>query len=58
MFETDRMKYKIKAWEGKMCCCRICNLKASSNPVVRYRDGKFKIVKLTFQERVKEFFRK
>ena len=57
MFHKDNMKYKIAAWKGRICCCRICVFKQAKDSVVRYRDGKFKIVKLTFVERIKEFFK-
>ncbi len=57
MFHNNKMKYKIPAWKGKMFCCRICIFKQSKDYVVRHREGKFKIVRLTFIERIKEFFK-
>lgn len=58
MFRENPMKYKVPAWKGKTFCCRICNFKQSAEPVVRYIDGKFKVVKLTFLERINEFLSK
>lgn len=58
MFPNNNMKYKIVAWRGKSCQCRICIFKHSRGPVVRYRDGKHRIVELSLTERLKEFFRK
>jgi len=58
MFRKDNMKYKIAAWKGKICTCRICSFKISKEPVVRYRNKKFIIVQLSLIERLKEFFRK
>ena len=60
MFATDRRKFKLPVAMGKVRNCRICTHKESRNPVTRYdfEISKFKIVTLTFKERLREFFRK
>lgn len=56
MFKKDTRKFQLKIALGKVRNCKICNWKDSRETVVRYRDNKFQIVKLSFLERVKELF--
>lgn len=57
MFTTAK-RFTIPTDKGKNRVCRICNFKKSKYPVVRWLDNKFKVVQLTFKERIKEFFKR
>ena len=60
MFKIDRRKFKLPVALGRVRNCRICTHKESKDPVVRYNFeiSKFEIVKLTWKQRVREFFMK
>ena len=49
--------YSVPACLGRVYVCRICTFKESKNSVVRQqKNGKFKVVKLTIKERIKELW--
>ncbi len=59
MFKTDIRKYTIPEAKKKVRRCRLCVDKESrKGSVVRRIDTDFKIVTLTFKQRLKEFFAK
>jgi hypothetical protein len=59
MFKTDIRKYTIAEAKKKVRRCRMCVDKESrKGSVVRWVDTDFKIVTLTFKQRLKEFFAK
>ncbi len=59
MFKTDIRKYTIPEAKKKVRRCRICVDKESRKEnVVRWIDNDFKIIKLSFKQRLKEFFAK
>ena len=60
MFKKDNRKFQLKIALGKVRNCRVCVWKDSSDnkAVVRWQDGRFNLVKLSFRERLKELFSK
>ena len=59
MFKTDIRKYTIPEAKKKVRKCRLCvNKESRKGSVVRWIDTDFKIVTLTFKQRLKEFFAK
>lgn len=59
MFKTDIRKYTIPEAKKKVRRCRLCVDKESRRgSVVRWIDTDFKILTLTFKQRLKEFFAK
>ncbi len=58
MFKKDNRKFKLAIALGKVRNCRVCIWKDSSNgkKVVRWQDGKFNVVVLSFKQRLKELF--
>jgi hypothetical protein len=53
------IRFTIATDFNKNRCCKICVFKAAKHPVVRWDVSikDFKIVQLTFKERIKEFFK-
>jgi hypothetical protein len=60
MFKKDIRKFQLPIALGRVRNCRVCIWKDSSdnNTVVRWQDGKFNLVQLTFKQRLKELFSK
>jgi hypothetical protein len=60
MFKKDSRKFQLPVALGTVRNCRVCFWKDSSNEnkVVRWQDGKFNLVQLTFKQRLKELFSK
>ena len=56
MFKKDSRKFQLKIALGRVRRCKICCHKESGKgPVVRWDGKEFKVVKLTFIQRLKEW---
>lgn len=54
---TKAVRFTIPTDMGRNRVCRICTFKNSKGMVVRWIDGKFRIVELTLKQRIKEIFK-
>ena len=57
MYKKDSRKFQLANALGRVRNCKICCWKDSRDIVVRWRDNKFILVKLTLKERLKELFK-
>jgi hypothetical protein len=51
------VRFTIPTDKGRNRTCRVCTFKAAKDKVVRWKDGKFSVVKLSLTDRIKEFFK-
>ena len=55
MFKKDSRKYQLPIALGKVRKCKICShIESGKGTVVRWDGSDFKVVKLTFKQRLKE----
>ena len=57
MFKKDSRKFQLPTALGRVRNCKLCNWKDSRDTVVRWRDNKFILIKLTLKERLRELIK-
>lgn len=54
---SKAVRFTIPTDKGRNRLCRVCTFNTSKGRIVRWIDGKFRIVELTLLQRIKEMFK-